>query len=198
MGDKTTPNPFFWPFLTPGVVLCHPGVVLSPLLQGWVYPLKGVVLSPYLVIEGVYHCFGVVLSPIFGDFIPLLAGGGGRLAHLNVNQETHSRKTGCFTPPPPRVPRNRLVQEPTPVSAVEFSHNLFYHWVLGFVAVGQLFCAGHHFMCVAAGPPIKGDPISHSQAHTLFKPLPLALDHFPEATSPWQETNKSQLKRRGH
>ena len=34
------------------------------------------------------------------------------------------------------------------------------------VDVGQLFrCAGHHFMCVTMGPPIRGDPISHSQAH---------------------------------
>ena len=33
------------------------------------------------------------------------------------------------------------------------------------VDVGQLFrCARHHFMCVTMGPPIRGDPISHSQA----------------------------------
>ena len=34
--------------------------------------------------------------------------------------------------PPPPMPRNRVVQEPPPGSAVEFSHNFFYHWVLGF------------------------------------------------------------------
>ena len=36
------------------------------------------------------------------------------------------------------------------------------------------------------GPPISGDPISHSQAHIPLKspPPPPALDPFPEATSP--------------
>ena len=154
MGDKTTPNPLFWPFLTPGVVLCHLGVVLSPLLQGWVYPPKGVVLSPHLVIwGGFYHPFGVVLSPIFGDFIPLLAGGGGVGPSqcepgnsVPEDRQTHSAlfrllsfRLFCFAllccalpAPPPPVPRNRLVQEPPPGSAVEFSHNFFYQWVLGF------------------------------------------------------------------
>ena len=72
MGDTTTPNPPFWPFLTHGVVLCHLGVVFPP-QWGWVYPPP-----PHLVIfwEG-YHPFGVVLSPLFGDFIHLLGGGGG-------------------------------------------------------------------------------------------------------------------------
>ena len=36
-------------------------------------------------------------------------------------------------------------------------------------------------MCVTMGPPIRGDPISHSQAHIPLKPLPPALDPFPEA-----------------
>ena len=85
--------------------------------------------------------------------------------------------------PPPPVSRNHLAQEPTPGSAVEFSHHFFYQ-VSGFfmflVDVGQLFrCAGHHFMCVTTGPPIRGDPISHSQAHIPLKPLPPALDPFP-------------------
>ena len=39
-------------------------------------------------------------------------------------------------------------------------------------------------MCVATGPPVKGDPISQSQSHIPLKPLPQALDPFPEATSP--------------
>ena len=34
-------------------------------------------------------------------------------------------------------------------------------------------------MCVATGPPIKGDPISQSQSHIPLKPLPPALDPFP-------------------
>ena len=89
--------------------------------------------------------------------------------------------------PPPPVPRNHLAQEPPP-SAVEFSHHFFYQGIGFFVFlvdVGQLFrCAGQHFMCVATGPPIRGDPISHSQAHIPLEPLPPAHDPFPEATSP--------------
>ena len=46
-------------------------------------------------------------------------------------------------------------------------------------------------MCVAMGPPIRGDPINQSQAHIPLKPPPPALDPFPEATS--KETNKSKL-----
>ena len=65
----------------------------------------------------------------------------------------------------------------------------FFYQGIGFfmflVDVRQLFrCAGHHFMCVAMGPPIRGDPISHSQAHIPLKRPPPALDPFPEATSP--------------
>ena len=90
--------------------------------------------------------------------------------------------------PPPPLSRNHLAQEPTPGSAVEFSHHFFYQgsgFFMFLVDVGQLFrCAGHHFMCVTTGPPIRGDPISHSQAHIPLKPLPPALYPFPEATSP--------------
>ena len=90
----------------------------------------------------------------------------------------------CGTPPPP-VSKNHLAQEPTPGSAVKFSHHFFYQgsgFFMFLVDVGQLFrCAGHHFMCVTTGPPIRGDPISHSQAHIPLKPLPPALDPFPEA-----------------
>ena len=96
--------------------------------------------------------------------------------------------------PSPPMPRNRLAQEPPPGSAVEFSHNFFYQGIGFFmvlVDVGQLFrCVGHHFMCVATGPPIMGDPISHSQAHIPLKSLPPTFDPFPEATSPWQEPNQ--------
>ena len=75
-------------------------------------------------------------------------------------------------PPPPPPSRNRLAQEPPPGSAVEFSHHFFYDGIGFFmvlVDVGQLFrCAGHHFMCVATGPPIRGDPISQSQRAGKF------------------------------
>ena len=89
--------------------------------------------------------------------------------------------------PPPPVSKNHLAQEPTPGSAVKFSHHFFPQgsgFFMFLVDVGQLFrCAGHHFMCVTTGPPIRGDPISQSQAHIPLKPLPPALDPFPEATS---------------
>ena len=85
--------------------------------------------------------------------------------------------------PTPLVSKNHLAQEPTPGSAVKFSHHFFYQgsgFFMFLVDVGQLFrCAGHHFMCVTTGPPIRGDPISHSQAHIPLKPLPPALDPFP-------------------
>ena len=51
-------------------------------------------------------------------------------------------------------------------SAVKFSHHFFYQgsgFFMFLVDVGQLFrCTGHLFMCVTTGPPIRGDPISHS------------------------------------
>ena len=93
------------------------------------------------------------------------------------NPETSSGCDTCGTTwqwlyPPPPVPKNHLAQEPTPGSAVKFSHHFFYQgsgFFMFLVDVGQLFrCAGHHFMCVTLGPPIRGDPISHSQAHVCF------------------------------
>ena len=42
-------------------------------------------------------------------------------------------------------------------------------------------------MCVTTGPPIRGDPIGHSQAHIPLKPLPPALDPFPEAQTGTQD-----------
>ena len=90
-------------------------------------------------------------------------------------------------PPPPPVSKNHLAQEPTPGSAVEFSHHFFYQgsgFFMFLVDVGQRFrCAGHNFMCVTTGPPIRGDPISHSQAHIPLKPLPPALDPFPQGAA---------------
>ena len=47
--------------------------------KGYFYPPKRVVLSFHWVMEGggVYCPFGVVLCPLFGDFIPPLGRGGG-------------------------------------------------------------------------------------------------------------------------
>ena len=47
-----------------------------------------------------------------------------------------------YAPPPPPVSRNHLAQEPTPGSAVEFSHHFFYQgsgFFMFLVDVGQLF-----------------------------------------------------------
>ena len=81
------------------------------------------------------------------------------------------------------LPKNR------PLVPQSNSRITFFYQGSGFfmflVDVGQLLrCAGHHFMCVTTGFPIRGDPISHSQAHIPLRPLPPALDPFPEATSP--------------
>ena len=46
-------------------------------------------------------------------------------------------------------------------------------------------------------PPIRGHPISQSRAHIPLKPLPLALDPFPEATSPCQGNKQKLVKHRG-
>ena len=71
-GGQNHPQPSFWPFLTPGVVLCHLGVVLSPLSGEWVYPLKGVVLSPQRggFIPPLGHLGGRGGSRLWGGFIP--------------------------------------------------------------------------------------------------------------------------------
>ena len=113
-------------------------------------------------------------------------GDGGPTGRGHIEEEQCTGAKEMYPPPP--VSRNHLAQEPTPGSAVEFSHHFFYQgsgFFMFLVDVGQLFrCTGHHFMCVTTGPPIRGDPISHSQAHIPLKPLPPALDRFPEATSP--------------
>ena len=100
----------------------------------------------------------------------------------------HFVTTVHVTPPPPLFLGTAL-RKNCPLVPLSNSRTSFFARVLGFfmvlVDVAQLFrCAGHHFMCVATGPPIRGDPISHSQAHFPLKPLPPALDPFPEATSP--------------
>ena len=72
--------------------------------------------------------------------------------------------------PPPPVSKNHLAQEPTPGSAVKFSHHFFYQgsgFFMFLVDVGQLFgYAGHHFMCVTTGPPTGGPYQSLTGAHT--------------------------------
>ena len=48
-------------------------------------------------------------------------------------------------------------------------------------------------MCVATGPPIRGDRISQSQSHIPPKPLPPLSTPSPKQLAPDKETNKSQL-----
>ena len=153
-GDKDTPKWGIKPPPTPSSAFFDPWGGFMPPGGGFIPPFcRGGFIPPFGHLGRFYHPFGVVLSPIFGDFIPLLGGWGG-LAHLNVNQETQSRKTDrrtvhsldcfgldCFAllccvvlspPPPPPVPRNGFVQEPPPGSAVEFSHNFLYQWACDF------------------------------------------------------------------
>ena len=90
-------------------------------------------------------------------------------------------------PPPPclgtALCKNRSLVPRSNSRTIFFSHGIGFFMVL--VDAGQLCrCAGQHFMCVATGPPIRGDPISQLQAHIPLQPLPPALDPFPEATSP--------------
>ena len=117
----------------------------------------------------------------------------GGLVHQCTRDIFHLAITPFMVPPPP-VSRNHLAQEPTPGSAVEFSHHFFYQgsgFFMFLVDVGQLFrCAGHHFMCVTTGPPIRGDPISHSQAHIPLKPLPLLSTPSPQQPAPDKKQTK--------
>ena len=89
-------------------------------------------------------------------------------------------------PPPPPCPGTALRKNHPLVPRSNSRTTFFYHGIGCFMVLvdaGQLFrCAGQH--CVAMGPPIRGDPISQSQAHIPLKPLPPALDPCPEATSP--------------
>ena len=101
---------------------------------------------------------------------------------------TRSRTGMGWEVPPPPCPGTTL-RKNQPLVPRWNSRITFFTRVVGFlVDVGQLFrCAGHHFMCVTTGPPIRGDPISHSQAHIPLKPLPPALDPFPEAQTGIQD-----------
>ena len=97
------------------------------------------------------------------------------------------RMVGFAPPPPPCL--GTALRKNRPLVPRSNSRTTFFYHGIGFfmvlVDVGQLFrCAGQHFMCVATGPPIRGDPISQSPAHIPLKSLPPALDPFPEATSP--------------
>ena len=84
MGDKTTPkwgiNPPptpFLAFLTPGVVLCHLGVFLSPLLGGGgLSPQRGG-LSPHWVFWGGITLLGWFYPPFSVIFCIYWTGRGG-------------------------------------------------------------------------------------------------------------------------
>ena len=73
--------------------------------------------------------------------------------------------------PPPPCPRTTL-RKNQPLVPRSNSRITFFYQGSGFLMflldVGQLFrCAGHHFMCVAKGPPIRGGPYqSLTGAHT--------------------------------
>ena len=102
---------------------------------------------------------------------------------------------------PPPCPRTAL-RKNRPLVPRSNSRIIFFYCSIGFFMVlvdaGQLFrCAGQHFMCVATGPPIRGDPISQSQVHIPLKPLPPALGPFVWKGKPnsrvHQEVQKNKI-----
>ena len=156
-GYKTTPKWGIKPPPTPFLAIFDPWGGFMPPGGGFIPPFAGVGLSPhrggFIPRFGHWGGFITPLGWFYPPFLVILSPywpGGGGLADLNVNQETQSRKTDrrtvhssacfaldcfallCCVLPPPPVPRNRLVQEPPPGSAVECSHNFFYQWILGF------------------------------------------------------------------
>ena len=103
-----------------------------------------------------------------------------------------------IVPPPPPCLGTALRKNRPLVPRSNSRTTFFYHGIRLFmvlVDVGQLFrFAGQHFMCVATGPPIRGDPISQSQAHIPLKtPPPVLSTPSPKQPAPDKETNKSQL-----
>ena len=71
-------------------------------------------------------------------------------------------KIPTFAPPPPclgtALRKNRPLVPRLNSRTIFFPHGIRFFMVL--VDPGQLFrCAGQQFMCVATGPPIRGDPI---------------------------------------
>ena len=93
----------------------------------------------------------------------------------------------CYNlyPPCPRTAlrKNRPLVPRSNSCTTFFDHRVGFFMVL--VDAGQLFrCAQQHFMCVATGPPIRGDPIGQSQVHIPLKPLPPALDPLPRSNQP--------------
>ena len=77
--------PFFLPFLTTGVVLCHLEVACPPFYGGGVILPKGWFYTPFRVTSSPHWARG--LSPF---------GVGGCVAHLYANQESQYQKTGCL------------------------------------------------------------------------------------------------------
>ena len=94
VGIKPPPTPFLAIF-DPWGGFMPPGGSFIPPFGGraGLFPQRGGFIPPF---GPCYHPFGMVLSPIFGDFIPLLGAGGGGVAPLYVNQESQSWKTGCL------------------------------------------------------------------------------------------------------
>ena len=92
-----------------------------------------------------------------------------------------------MVPPPPCLGTALRKNRPL-VPRSNSRTSFFYHGIRFFMAlvdVGQLFrCAGQHFMCVATGLPIRGDPISQSQAHIPLKPLPPCSRPLPRSNQP--------------
>ena len=158
-GYKTTPKWGIKPPPTPFLAIFDPWGGFMPPGGGFIPPFAGVGLSPhrggFIPRFGHWGGFITPLGWFYPPFLVILSpywpGGGGGVGRSQCepgnsvpeDRQTHSAlfsllcfRLFCFallcTTPPPPVPRNRLVQEPPPGSAVECSHNFFYQWILGF------------------------------------------------------------------
>ena len=90
-------------------------------------------------------------------------------------------------PPPPPCPGDALRKNRPLVSRSNSRTTFFFTTVLGFSWFWWMqdsYSGVQDNIVLLWAPPSWGDPISQSQAHIPLKPLPPALDPFPEATSP--------------
>ena len=101
--------------------------------------------------------------------------------------------------PPPPCPRTTL-RKNQPLVPRSNSRITFFYQGSGFfmflVDVGQLFrCAGHHFMCVTTGPPIRGTlSVTHRRTYPL-NPSPLLSTPSPKQSAPdKKQTNVSETQ----
>ena len=150
-GYTTTPKWGTKPPQTPLLAIFDLWGGFMPLGAGLIHPFWGLGLFPQWVgfIPAFGHrggitplrwfCphFSVIFSPpLVGEGLSLFLGGGD-VGALFVNQESQSRKTGCFmsiccavrTPPPPPCPTNTVSNEHFPFGPYFFGTQLIRHLI---------------------------------------------------------------------